>query len=109
MKHLLLLLLFIGSLQVLSAQSDAGLLASADTPPIELRVYPNPATDYIQLNNNNMVQLISIYNLAGRQVKSFVYANHERYFIGDLPKGMYLVQLLGNSNERIATRRLHIR
>jgi hypothetical protein len=99
MKHLLLFFLFISlSIATVRAQSSA-----------DLRVYPNPASEYIQLSDNGLVETVAVYNLAGMEVRTFDSTSSKRYFVGDLPKGMYLVQLLGPKRERIVTRRLNIR
>ena len=69
----------------------------------------NPAVDYIQVSTNQAVERVAVFNLAGRQIKAFTYRAEEKYYVGDLPKGMYLIQLLGAQNSRIATRRISLR
>ena len=42
-----------------------------------------------------------------REMKSFdVAEGGEKYYVADLPKGMYLIQLLGKSSKIIKTQRL---
>lgn len=71
-----------------------------------LQVFPNPATDYFSITSQQNIEHIAIYNLLGRQLKTFAYTEGERYFIGDLPKGMYLVQIMGRDNRLLSTQRL---
>ena len=97
MKHLLLLLVFSGLSLFVCAQSA------------DIRVYPNPTTDFIQVNDNPSIETVAVYNLAGMQVRTFAFVTDKRYYVGDLPKGMYLVQLLGRNRERLVTKRLNIR
>jgi hypothetical protein len=72
----------------------------------DLQLYPNPVTTFIGLSPNEVVKKIIVFNLAGREMKSFDFVDGEKYYVGDLPKGMYLVQLLGKENEIIKTHRI---
>lgn len=108
MKHLILIvfLCFIATSAFSQARSASyGGAASS----VELQVYPNPAVDYIQLSFNPIIRQVRMFNLAGRNVRTFNYMADEQYFVGDLPKGMYLVQMIGEKNVPLATRRLNIR
>ncbi len=108
-KTLLYILFFIGSL---SAQAQIAYSGGEDgrtgrNPELTLiQVFPNPAVEYFSITPNLNVEYIAIYNLLGRQMKSFNYSESDRYFIGDLPKGMYLVQMLGRDSRLITTQRL---
>ena len=82
---------------------------SGSSQAIELSVYPNPTVDFFKVTTNNVVQQIAVYNLAGRQVKTFDYSEGEKYFVGDLPRGMYLIQLINNSDRTLVTRRVSVR
>ncbi|WCL82619.1 T9SS type A sorting domain-containing protein [Saprospira sp. CCB-QB6] len=59
----------------------------------EVRVFPNPAQDELWLDVAlNGVLNLSIYNLAGQEVRHFqLHQNH--FSIRDLPKGMYILHL----------------
>jgi hypothetical protein len=76
---------------------------------VELQVYPNPAVDYIQISFNPTIRQVRLFNLAGRNVRTYNYMADEQYFVGDLPKGMYLIQMIGEKNVPLATRRINIR
>lgn len=108
MKRLLLLLFLSLPLGLLSP------LAEATTPPpglgdVSPTVYPNPATDFINLSNDDLVQQMVIYNFGGREVRSFFASKGQRYDISNLPNGMYLVQFLNTDSRVIHTQRLQKR
>ena len=77
------------------------------TYQIDLTIYPNPATDFIIINDEkSSVNQVIIYNLIGRKIKGFRSATDNKYFVGGLPKGMYLVQMLGVDGTVITTQRI---
>lgn len=108
MKHLILLFsfCFITSLAVGQSSFRSSVAANQD---VELSVYPNPTVDFFKVSDNNLVEQIAVYNLAGRRIKSFDYSDGEKYFVGDLPRGMYLVQLISDDRHTLATRRVSVR
>lgn len=65
--------------------------------------YPNPAQDYISSNQLQFGETIRIYNSIGALVLDQQVQSTELY-VGDLPKGVYLVQLL-NQGELKGTSR----
>ena len=111
MKHFLLLIsfLFFTSINVATAdQTPLGPDWPASisvTNPIQ--VYPNPATNYIGITEPEGVKKIYVFNLVGKRMKLFQdIAKDKHYFIGDLPRGMYLVQMVDTRNQVIVTRRV---
>ena len=60
-------------------------------------IYPNPATSTLTVENGNATE-ISIFNTIGQKVKQ-VTAHAEKTVIdvSDLPNGLYLIKLSGNS------------
>lgn len=108
MKHFLLLLSFVFCTSLLSAQAGHRSFSSVSSG-VELSVFPNPATDYFKVSENNWVQTIAVYNLAGRKVSTFTYADDLKYDVSSLPKGMYLIQMLDFHSKIIGTRRISIR
>ena len=103
MKFSLLLILF--SLFTLPAFSQQ--LAFQGDGNQSPTVYPNPAVDFIGINHAEGVQEIHLYNLVGKRLKVFSVIEGRMYFIGDLPKGLYLVQFFNAENEVIVTKRLN--
>ncbi|MEM1122607.1 MAG: T9SS type A sorting domain-containing protein [Bacteroidota bacterium] len=89
------------------AQLDAQ-IADASIRPLKktTKIYPNPAFNFIGLNNVANVQSITIYNLVGRKIKQFQTSKDKRYDITDLPRGMYLVQLVGRDGKVVTTQRM---
>lgn len=108
MKHFILLFSFC-FITTLAVSQSSYRSTSAASQDIELRVYPNPTTDYLKINNNNVVDQIAVYNLAGKRIKSFNYSNGQKYYVGDLPRGMYLIELTNSNHRRLATRRISVR
>ena len=98
MKKTVLILFFAISAFVVSAQTEKR------SPQIS--VYPNPATDYIKLTDDDLVRNISVSNMLGRKVRAFDTSKSERYEISDLPNGLYLIQLLGKNDKVLVTQRL---
>lgn len=101
MKQPLLVFFFLVSALVLRAQN-------AQQP--EPAVFPNPATDNISVRDqSDAVGEVVVFNLLGKRVKTFVAAKGDDYYIGDLPKGVYLVQLMGRNKQTIKTQKIEKR
>ncbi|MEY3051594.1 MAG: hypothetical protein RLY31_1379 [Bacteroidota bacterium] len=84
--------------------------AEAGVSPVEPRkvtVYPNPASQFISIDNADQVSQIVIINLVGRKLKNFESVRkEEQYDISELPAGMYLVQLLDARQKVLSTVRI---
>ena len=79
----------------------------SDTDPASnLRVYPNPAINYFEITPNRIVSKLSVFDLIGKKVKTFSYEAGNKYFVGDLRKGIYLVQFLDEQNNILVTKRI---
>ena len=75
------------------------------TPKIE--VFPNPASTYINLTEVTGVKRIFVVNLIGNLLRQFdEVLEGKSYYIGDLPRGMYFVQMLNEQNKVILTKRI---
>ena len=72
----------------------------------QIQVFPNPVINHFQISDNRVVSQIVVFDLLGKQVKKFNYRSGEKYFIGDLRKGIYLVQMLSGDNEILVTKRI---
>lgn len=72
----------------------------------EIRLFPNPASDYFEITSNPLVDQIEVYNLISRKVKSFRVQDGTQYNIQDLPSGIYLVSLINNETGIIKTLRM---
>ena len=71
-----------------------------------LRIFPNPSTDYFALSSSQGIQRIELYNIVGRQVRSYEVVEGRKYYIANLPDGMYLAGLIGNNGEVLRTMRI---
>lgn len=114
MKHsLLFLFLFVFSLSVAYSQTSFSdrltIKPQNNKEKVDLQIFPNPAIDYIGITKNEVVRHVAVFNLVGRQMKNFEAVDGEKYYVGDLPRGMYLVQLLGADNQIITTQRVNKR
>lgn len=67
-----------------------------DTPALEVSLYPNPATDYIELKSPESGTRFTLHDIQGRLLKSNRITGFEKRIpIQDLPAGTYLVQVEG--------------
>ncbi len=107
MRLVLLLSFFLFFTWILQGQSlTAKEIPTRTSIKKELKVFPNPATNFIQLKGSSKVGAIIIYNLIGRKIKNFTPVKDKTYLITDLPKGMYLIQLLDLRGKVLSTQRL---
>lgn len=105
MKQTLRLISFL-SLIVLFAFQATG--APGPQPKVtKIKIYPNPATSFISIDNAQDVKELYILNLVGRKLKIIENVEQDvQYDISDLPNGMYLVQIIDHKNKIITTQRL---
>jgi hypothetical protein len=102
MKHALLSLIFLMFCGGIFAQTN---LRSGQAE--DLRVFPNPVTEYFKIGNTDRVQTLSLMNMAGRVVKKFTYAPNSIYNVGELHRGIYLLQMRDDQNRIIKTTRVN--
>ena len=105
-KNLLLILLSFFLTSAAFAQSSSGTPAAQLTSKKTISVFPNPAVNFIGLSETEDVKQLIVFNVVGRKMKSFMVSEGEKYNIAELPKGMYLVQILDYNNKIITTQRL---
>lgn len=73
-----------------------------------ISVYPNPITDYFMVSDNNdIVEKVVVYNIIGRQVKSYKAIDNFKYTMNDLPEGIYIIRLLNAQGGTVKTIRLN--
>lgn len=113
MKHLLPLIFLLLFIVPLTSQTASSTRTSWNDygvgrdRPINIEVFPNPATTHISLTDVEGVNKVVLYNLVGRKMREFEDIGRDvRHYVGDLPRGMYLVQILGNDNRILTTRRI---
>jgi hypothetical protein len=101
-KNILSIALILFTSLMLSAQVEK----RNDLVRPTISVYPNPATEFISVNHEESVKNIYVFNLVGRKMKNFEVEKGERYEIGDLPNGLYVIQLIGKDSKVLTTQRL---
>lgn len=62
----------------------------------KLSLYPNPATNFVQVNGLKASEKYTVYNTIGAQVKTGTVDNNSVIMITDLAKGMYFLKLEDN-------------
>lgn len=72
-----------------------------------ISVYPNPAIDYFSLTNNQSVKKIVLYNMFGKEVKTFFHYNNAEHEISELKAGMYIVKMFDDKNKVVKTTKLN--
>jgi len=79
---------------------------SIETPKSEnrsygLEVYPNPASDFINIDHEDidMVKSISIYNTTGKLITDIRDINEKRFAIDHLQNGMYILTTIYTDGE----------
>jgi hypothetical protein len=72
---------------------------------IDLKVWPNPATDLIQINTGNKTGKVSIIDASGRVIKStLLSAGINRISVNDLNRGLYMVTFNSNQGDMLQTK-----
>lgn len=78
-----------------STPPPAGILAKPTNKP-EIRIFPNPANDFITIeapeNSSIAFTAIRILDFLGNEKKS-TFDRSNRFYVGNLPEGIYLLQL----------------
>ena len=76
----------------------------------QFSIYPNPASDFISVSNDDNLRSIILYNIVGRKIRQFdIEHSGAQYDIKDLPDGLYSVHLINRNNKVICTQRLSVR
>jgi hypothetical protein len=81
------------STQTITVTQEAGTMdALVENEALSIHIYPNPATDYIQIQGLPGNAEISIYDLSGNQISS--QRSDGTLNISSLTKGVYLVRIV---------------
>ncbi|MEM1327734.1 MAG: T9SS type A sorting domain-containing protein [Bacteroidota bacterium] len=113
------LLLFVLLFMVGWAQAQLAMRSNCDSCPknkvtyskTDIKVYPNPATDFIAFqNNDNHVRKVVIYNMVGRPIDQFeAQSGKNVHNVSALARGMYLIQLMDRNGKIVTTKRINKR
>ncbi|MBK9735126.1 MAG: T9SS type A sorting domain-containing protein [Saprospiraceae bacterium] len=72
-----------------------------------IKIYPNPAADYFQISNAGNVKKIVVFNMFGKEIKTYFHYNNAQHEISDLKTGMYIVKLMDDKNKLVKTIKLN--
>jgi len=59
----------------------------------EIKIYPNPAIDFLQIESLTDKTIISIYSMVGKLHKSLTASENGIVNINDLAEGIYIIKL----------------
>lgn len=72
-----------------------------ESPSTDLKIYPNPAEDYLWLNfGSNEKARVTIADMSGRIVIRKTIKSGENLYVGDLKSDLYTLQLMIDSKDR---------
>ena len=83
-------------------------ISSTQEPSLleSLQAFPNPSIGYFNITDNPLVKKIVVFNLLGRQVRSFEHVNGKLYDITNAPDGLYLISMQDANGETLKTVRM---
>lgn len=85
---------------------DALVSGSREFSKARLNVFPNPATDYLEVQGAPAAGRLVISNILGRQMRSYNLAPGSRYYLGSLPSGLYLASVVNQKGAILKTFRI---
>ncbi|MEP7267190.1 MAG: T9SS type A sorting domain-containing protein [Saprospiraceae bacterium] len=68
-----------------------------------IQLYPNPTQDYFMITSPIVIGKIELYNITGEKAKVYYAYKNKRYYIDDIPSGIYMVRLINLQDEIIKT------
>ena len=97
--------LFIFSYDKVSAQSINNIGQNpTELVADDLKVFPNPTTDYIQISNSTNIKKVVIYNM---EVKSYFHYANALHDVSEIKAGMYIVKMLDEKNKVVKSVKLN--
>ncbi|NNC49057.1 MAG: T9SS type A sorting domain-containing protein [Flaviramulus sp.] len=60
---------------------------------LKIKLFPNPASDYIQISGLDKGEMYSIYNVLGTKVDAGFISNYEKIDVQNIAKGLYFLKL----------------
>lgn len=80
-----------GSEGIFKFSGNLALGVSDNAIKSNLKVYPNPATDIVNVSSNKKIENITVIDMTGKKVQSFKAGNQIN--VSSLPKGTYILQV----------------
>ena len=68
-----------------------------------IQLYPNPTQEYFMINSPTVIGKIELYNITGEKAKVYYAYKNKRYYIDDIPSGIYMVRLFNLQEEILKT------
>ncbi|WP_298419363.1 T9SS type A sorting domain-containing protein [uncultured Kordia sp.] len=68
-------------------------IENIENSKVEVRVYPNPTTNIIQLTNLKQAENYTILDISGKKVMEGIIKQNEKLNVQKLTKGIYFIQL----------------
>ncbi len=68
-----------------------------------VQLYPNPAQDYFMVTSPVVLGKIELYNITGDKAKVYYAYKNKRYYIDDIPSGIYLARMINLQEEIVKT------
>lgn len=75
----------------------------SDVEKDAIQLYPNPAQEYFMVTSPIVLGKIELYNITGDKAKVYYAYKNKRYYIDDVPSGIYMVRLLNLQQEIVKT------
>ena len=75
----------------------------------QVKVFPNPASEYFQVESTGTIAKIEVYHLSLKKVKTFYAYQNKSYYIGDLSDGVYFLKLYDYNNNHLKSLKLNKR
>ncbi len=73
----------------------------------KISIFPNPTNHYINIeDSSNAVKELKLFSLLGKNIKNFEVNGATRFNIMDMPKGLYLLQIVDHQGALIKTIRV---
>jgi len=105
MRRLLLTLITVAMFSAIGIAQSATEVQEPEQ--IDFTIYPNPASDYVILPQSEQITRAILYNIVGKQVKTFdLMTNARRFEVGDIMRGTYLLQFIDEKGAILHTTRL---
>ena len=73
----------------------------------QVKLYPNPTSDYIQITNDNNVSKVAFYNIVGKRLNTSIHYPGKSHDVSTLQKGIYLVRLFDENDNVLSVSRLN--
>ncbi|MBP3840356.1 MAG: T9SS type A sorting domain-containing protein, partial [Chryseobacterium sp.] len=80
-----------GSEGIFKFSGNLALGVSDNAVKSNLKVYPNPATDIVNVSSNKKIENITVIDMTGKKVQSFKAGNQIN--VSSLAKGTYILQV----------------